>query len=219
MNSQRAGFTVIELMITVAVIAVLATIAAPSLRDLVKNARMTSLANDFMTDLNIARSEAVKRGVRTAMCTSNNGTNCTGTPWNQGWIIFTDGGPDLPGGVYGQVNSNLKTDANTGTVLLDVILKISRKIDGADENPPTSITAQNPQAGPAGQYIGFRPSGVVSSGGGGPNIEIYICDSRNQADGATAAEASTKGRHITVTGSGRAHAVRCSCTTRTFCNP
>ena len=66
MTYRHGGFTIVELMITIVLIAILTTIAAPSLRDLVMNGRMTSLANDFMTDLSVARSEAVKRGVRTA---------------------------------------------------------------------------------------------------------------------------------------------------------
>lgn len=205
MIHRHAGFTVIELMITVAVIAVLATIAAPSMRDLVKNARMTALANDLMTDLNVARSEAVKRGVRTAICTSNNGTSCTNTEWRYGWIVFTD---SVDGTDYGSVN---------GT---DAILKTAPKIDGADEDVPTRITAPAAPAGPAGQYVGFRPSGVVTPGGGGPNIEFHMCDSRNlSVSGVSAGEASGKGRRVTLTGTGRAHAVRCTCASATVCNP
>src|SRR5688500_1581634 len=67
MNSRPVGFTLVELMITLVLIAILATIAAPSVRDVIRNARMTSAANDYLTDLSIARAEAVKRGVPTAL--------------------------------------------------------------------------------------------------------------------------------------------------------
>ena len=93
MISRPAGFTVLELMMVVTVMAVLAVIAAPSLRDTIMNARMTSAANDLLTDLAIARAEAVKRGRPTAICTSNDGASCTGTGWSQGWILFSDSGP------------------------------------------------------------------------------------------------------------------------------
>jgi type IV fimbrial biogenesis protein FimT len=205
MISRHAGFTLIELMITIALIAVLSTIAAPSMRDLVKNARMTALANDFITDLSIARSEAVKRGVRMAICTSSNGTSCTNTGWNQGWIVFTD---SVEGTNYGSVN---------GT---DMILKVAPRIDGATETPPTLITSVNAQSGPVGTFVGFRPSGVIMPGGGDTTTDInfYVCDSRTTAN-VSAGEAAQKGRHVTLTLTGRAHVVRCTCSSGTFCTP
>jgi type IV fimbrial biogenesis protein FimT len=194
MIPRRAGFTVIELMITVAIIAILATVAAPSLRDMVKNARMTSMVNDFMTDLSVARAEAVKRGVRASICTSNNGTGCTGTDWRYGWIIFAEA---HTGGTAGFVDTN------------DVILKVSPKIDGADENPPTLITTAGNLTNGGVKYIEFRPSGVTQPGGAGA-IDIYMCDSRKTGS-VSASEAANKGRHIILSGTGRAHSVRCTC--------
>jgi type IV fimbrial biogenesis protein FimT len=204
--TRHGGFTVTELMITVAVIAALATIAAPSLRDLTRNARMTSLANDFMTDLSVARSEAIKRGVRTAICTSSNGTSCTNTGWNQGWIVFTD---DIALGASGKVDAK------------DVILKVAPTIYGANETPPTLITDVNtPAASPGGKYVGFRPSGVTTPGGtgAGSTIEFHMCDSRT-TDVVGAGAASLKGRLVTVTGTGRASVVRCTCPSSTSCVP
>ncbi len=90
MTSRRTGFTLLELMIVIAIIAILTVVAAPSLRDLISNARMTSLVNDLMTDLSLARGEAVKRNVRISICTSNTGTGCTNTEWRFGWIIFAE---------------------------------------------------------------------------------------------------------------------------------
>lgn len=79
---------------TVAVLAILIGIAAPSVRDLMMNTQLTSQANDLLTDLAAARSEAVKREVQVALCTSTNGTSCTTSAWNLGWIIFIDANKD-----------------------------------------------------------------------------------------------------------------------------
>jgi len=204
MISRRSGFTVIELMITVGIIAILATIAAPSLRDLVKNARMTSLVNDLMGDLSVARAEAVKRGVPVSVCTSNNGTSCTASEWRYGWIIFAE--------------SN--TTGTPGVIDLgETILKAAPKINGADENPASLITSlNNPTAGTT-NYVPFRPTGVTKPGGGGASIHFYLCDARRTGL-VSAGEAINKGRHITLIGTGRAQTVRCTCdVTGLTCTP
>jgi type IV fimbrial biogenesis protein FimT len=59
---NRLGFTLIELLITIVVLAVLLTLAAPSFRDVIQNNRVTAQANELVSALNLARSEAVKRG-------------------------------------------------------------------------------------------------------------------------------------------------------------
>ena len=56
------GFTLLELMVTVAVAAILATVAVPGFRDLIQNNRVTTQTNELVTALNFARTEAVKRG-------------------------------------------------------------------------------------------------------------------------------------------------------------
>jgi type IV fimbrial biogenesis protein FimT len=205
MISRRAGFTIIELMITVAIIAILATVAAPSLRDMVKNARMTSLVNDLMADLSSARAEAVKRGVRATICTSNTGTQCTPTAWQFGWILFAEA---HPGGAAGIVEGQ------------DVILKVASEINGANEVPPTSIISVGHLTNSGARYIDFRPSGVVAPGGAG-SIDFLLCDSRAlDTPGVSAAEAQNKGRRITVAGTGRAQSTRCTCDSGgTVCNP
>src|SRR5215831_9254005 len=176
MTRRSIGFTVIELMIAVSIIAILMVVAAPSLRDVIRNARMTSLANDIMTDLSLARGEAVKRGVRISMCASNTGTACTNTEWRFGWIIFAEADT---AGSQGTVDPN------------DVILKVSPKINGADETPPTLVSSvNNPTA--TGNYVNFRPSGVTSPGGAPTStIDFYLCDAR-KTGAVSASEALNK---------------------------
>jgi type IV fimbrial biogenesis protein FimT len=89
------GFTLIELMLTLTVAAVLMIIAVPSFREFLQNSRMSAQVNLFISDLNIARSEAVKRRARVTMCKSSTLTSCTTSGgWEQGWIVFIDADGD-----------------------------------------------------------------------------------------------------------------------------
>jgi prepilin-type N-terminal cleavage/methylation domain-containing protein len=203
MISRPAGFTLIELMLVVAMIAILTVIAAPSLRDVISNARMTSAANDLLTDLSIARAEAVKRGAPTAVCTSNNGTSCTATAWSQGWIIFSDSGPDK-GGTSGAVDGGLPLPDT------DTVLKIVPAIDGANNVPPNTIVSANHATNAGAMWVGFRPSGVVTAGGAGADITFNICDFRTIANVGNNA-ALSRGRQVTVSRTGRAFVQRFTC--------
>ena len=63
MNANN-GFTLIELMVTVAVLAIVLSLGVPSYRALIINNRLTAQANALVASINLARSEAIKRGVR-----------------------------------------------------------------------------------------------------------------------------------------------------------
>ncbi|WP_444914810.1 GspH/FimT family pseudopilin [Microbulbifer sp. TRSA007] len=89
---KQYGFTLIELMTTLVVLAVLVGIAVPSFKDMINNSRSVALAEDLAGALNFARSEAVRRGGRVSICASTNGASCgAADTWNQGWIVFADG--------------------------------------------------------------------------------------------------------------------------------
>jgi type IV fimbrial biogenesis protein FimT len=83
------GFTLIELMITVTVLAVLVALAVPSFRDATLGTRLSSFANRFVASTYLAKSEAIKRNATLTMCVSTDGTNCVSGGWEKGWILKT----------------------------------------------------------------------------------------------------------------------------------
>lgn len=86
------GFTIIELMVTLSIAAILMGIAIPNFISMIKNNRLSTQTNDLIADLSVARGESAKRGVRVTMCISTDGATCTGTNWALGRIVFSDGG-------------------------------------------------------------------------------------------------------------------------------
>lgn len=87
MKNLCAGFTLIELILALTIGAVLTTMAVPSFIDMIRNNRITSQTNDFISTLNYARSEAIKRGTGIIVCSSNDQATCTGSTWQSGWIV------------------------------------------------------------------------------------------------------------------------------------
>lgn len=86
---NQAAFTIIELMVTLAVLAIVLGIAVPSFTTQIQNNRVKALTEDLVTSINFARMEALKRGKRVSVCASVNGTACGGG-WADGWITFID---------------------------------------------------------------------------------------------------------------------------------
>jgi type IV fimbrial biogenesis protein FimT len=90
-HERNRGFTLIELMFAIAIFAVLLGFAIPAFRDTVQNNRLVAQNNEFVTALNFARSEALRRAGPVTVCASDNGTDCSGdTDWSTGWIVFAD---------------------------------------------------------------------------------------------------------------------------------
>ncbi len=85
------GFTLVEVLITLAVVVIVLAVAVPGFGLLIAETRMTTTTNGIVTQLNLARSEAVKRGTPVTMCSSADGATCSGDlDWGSGWIVFTD---------------------------------------------------------------------------------------------------------------------------------
>ena len=82
---RDGGFTLIELMVTVSIAAILMLVAVPSLTSFRRNAELTSVANKFITSVNAARGEALKRGMSAVVVPLDSATG-----WNAGWVAFVD---------------------------------------------------------------------------------------------------------------------------------
>lgn len=87
-SPDQRGFTLIELMVTIAVFAVILAFALPSFNDMTLGSKLRSQANDLVAGAVLARSEAIKRNQSVLLCASSNGTSCTGA-WSDGWIVMS----------------------------------------------------------------------------------------------------------------------------------
>jgi type IV fimbrial biogenesis protein FimT len=143
------GFTLIELLIGLAVLGVLLGLAAPSMRDMLLNNRMTSLTNDLMYAIAAARSEAAKRGQRIVICKNETGaganTACGTGAWTAGWVIYID------------ANSNNALD--TG----ETIVRVHEALPSTFTVTPTTIA----------DYVSVRPVGTIA-----PLGSFKVCDQR-----------------------------------------
>lgn len=92
---RHTGFTLIEMLIVVSIVGILSGVAFPYLSALVDSVRMRRIANSFLSSMLVARSEAIKRNGRVALCKSADGIACANTgDWEQGWIVFHDSNSD-----------------------------------------------------------------------------------------------------------------------------
>lgn len=92
MKRIETGVTLIELLIVVAITAILAALAAPSFSIMLAKRSAVAAAQSLVSDMRLARSEALKRSTRTVICRSTDGESCAGTAgsWSVGWIVFVD---------------------------------------------------------------------------------------------------------------------------------
>lgn len=174
--SQR-GFTLIELMVTIALVAVLGTLAAPSFQQTIASSKLTTATNDLFTSLAQARSLAIKQGERVTVCKSEDGAACkatTSVPWSVGWVTFVDG--------------TRATDAS-----IDTGETVSYVIKAMD---PAIVIRGNTAIQ---NYVSYSPDGLTKTMVGGFQIgKLQICST------SPALSNDTRARLITISISGRA---------------
>jgi len=90
-NPCPQGFTALELMVTMTIIAILLSAGVPAFQNYGWNLRMRTAMDVLQTDLNLARGRAISHNTRTIICPANDSNDCSGrSDWQDGWIVFAD---------------------------------------------------------------------------------------------------------------------------------
>lgn len=95
--NKNKGFTLIELLIVVSIMSILVALALPSFSDTIEASASNAERKRLMTMLNLARSEAIKRGGEVIMCATDDGLDCDANAWSNGYMIFVDNNGDANG--------------------------------------------------------------------------------------------------------------------------
>jgi type IV fimbrial biogenesis protein FimT len=153
---KTRGFTLVELLITLAIAGILAGLAGPSFFEMIQNNRITSTTNHLISHINYARSEAVRlnRAVNIAR------TSGTANDLSQGWTIYSDAG---------SVTGNTAYSAGDGDIIL-------RQFEGYGNRNITLFTDVT-----GNQWIAFAPNGTLAEGGN--RVFIAVCDTRGVNNG------------------------------------
>jgi type IV fimbrial biogenesis protein FimT len=151
----QAGYTLTELMTVMAIVAILLAIGVPSYKYITTSYRMSSEVNNLLGDLMLARGEAIKEGQGVTVCVSSNGTSCTGgSSWQNGWIVFSNGGG--------------AADPAAGT-----ILRVQPPFTG---NPSDTFVA-----GSGISSITYNREGFATTAAGFPNTVITLHNPANNS--------------------------------------
>lgn len=165
MKKLPLGFTLMELMITLAIVAILAAVAVPSMRVFIQNERLVTQINSLLSHLQYARSEAITRHQQVVLCASSNASSCTGGDWADGWIMFSD--PDTSGDVSGgdeilKVRDALKGDTTLSSTGGSTIIYDDR---GFSPNSNATFSLCDVRGNDEGKSISISVTGRIRNGG------------------------------------------------------
>jgi len=154
--SKENGFTLIELMVTLAVAAILLTVGVPSFRDFIMNNRLISAANEFTAAVNLARSAAIK-DQRNAYITSGAGTN-----WGAGWRVWVDLNNDGAEGPAVDETLRVSQGFNVNTTVTSAGKTQFRYAPSGLVDGPGILTVCDTRAAETGRTIDVSPAGRSS---------------------------------------------------------
>lgn len=172
----ESGLTLIELMVTISIVAILISLAVPSFQSMISSSNLTTATNDLVNTLAQARSNAIRRGGRVTVCKSINGTQCVATGnWEQGWIVFND---------------TTKSGANAN---VDTVAGVTEAITFTAPSQPAGII-MNGNLG----YISYAADGQTKQMSGAfQGGTLRVCSTNTSLSNAKRA------RNLILTGTGR----------------
>lgn len=95
LNVKQQGLTIVELLIILAVIAIVVMISVPGSTVVLEHYRLKAASADLASSMNLAKQEAMLRNSTVKVCPSSNGRFCRSDgDWNHGWLVFSDGNGD-----------------------------------------------------------------------------------------------------------------------------
>lgn len=184
----QSGFTLLELMLTIAVAAVVLGLGIPNLRQFIQNNRMTSVANDLITAAHVARTESIKQHAQTIMCFTTDATAavpaCAGDG-TLGWVVFVD---DANPSVTAATDNNGQADAGEPVIVRHGPI-------------PSGISVTSLPSGNKG-YVSYNPAGYRReiSAIGSDLDSLVLCDSRGNTAVYGAANSAARGFALSATG-------------------
>ncbi|MCH7854998.1 MAG: GspH/FimT family pseudopilin [Proteobacteria bacterium] len=150
LSKRQIGFTLIELVTTLAVSTMLIAMAVPGVNTFLMNSRQSSGVNNLVSAMHLARSTAITKNTRITVCVSSDGEDCDNSDWNQGWIVFADADADQT--------------VDPGEIIL-----------GAGAGV-TGLTIESTEFS---KFFMYRPNGRVMNATVNANSgEFIVCDSR-----------------------------------------
>ncbi len=194
---KHSGFTLVELMITMAIVGILLTVGVPSLKTFMQSNQLIAASNELVSALHVARSEAIKLNSRVSICDSSDGITCGLTgDWSNGWIVFVDANGDLVN--TGAVCTALNTDCLLR--IHDAIADNQLSVSGVDANTNAITSFTFTARGMPKDAVGISQSGAFS---------VCSFDSSDNVIGSRAVVLSLSGR---VRVSDNAAVIKCPAT-------
>lgn len=171
-TSKINGYTMIELLVSLVIAGILLGLSLPGFQDTIERSVTNSQAKLLMTSLNLARSEAIKRGTEVGICASDDSVDCEEDAWSDGWIVFVDNNGDADGD-DGSIDSG------------DVVIRVFDAVGSGSVLTSSFDLFQYNE-------LGFSESAEVET--------LKLCPSSDNASNARSVEISISGRGRRIEG-------------------